>query len=262
MDQRPIGVLDSGIGGLTVVRELLRLLPAEDLVFFSDGANCPYGNRTRGEILALAARGAHFLEERNAKLLTIACNTVSSVAASLQERTSLPLLGIIEPAARRVAADRLEAVGVIATEFTVSTRSYDRQLARLAPETAVFSKGSPLLAALIDAGAEDTAAIDAEIRRQVPFILSHSNVREIVLGCTHYPIVLERFRACCPGVVFIDPAREQALAAEAALKAADSLAERPRGSLTICTTGSAESVRRMCGRLGISALAAVSVESV
>ena len=96
----------------------------------------------------------------------------------------------------------------------------------------------------------------------MPFILSHSNVREIVLGCTHYPIVLERFRACCPGVVFIDPAREQALAAEAALKAADSLAERPRGSLTICTTGSAESVRRMCDRLGVSALAEVSVESV
>jgi len=262
LHNRPIGVLDSGIGGLTVVRELLRLLPNERIQFYSDSANCPYGNRTQSEILGLIEHAFRFLEARNVKVITLACNTISAALDTSDKLTDIPLISIIEPAARRVAADRLKAVGVIATEFTVASRSYERQIARFAPETAVFSKGSPLLAALIDSGADDIAAIDAEIRRQLPFVLSNGAVHEVVLGCTHYPIVLDRFQACYPDVVFIDPAHEEALATQNALAAAGALADRPQGCLTIFTSGDPAGCRRACDKLGISALTDVSIEQI
>ncbi len=262
MEERPIGVIDSGAGGLTVVRELVRLLPGEDLVFFADNANCPYGNRTREDLIRLTERSVSFLESRRVKLIVLACNTLSSILPALQELTEVPMVGIIEPAARRVAADRLEAVGVIATEFTVASHSYDRQLARFAPETAVFSKGSPLLAALIDDGARDVAAIDREILTQLPFILSHGAVREIVLGCTHYPIVMDRFRALFPGVLFIDPAREEALEAAQRLQKRGALSQKERGSLTLCATGDPGAALGFCESLGISALTKVDLVRV
>jgi len=260
MDPRPIGVTDSGVGGLTVVRELLRLLPGEDIVYFGDSANCPYGNRTRGELLALTTDILHFLEAQGAKLSALACNTMSTLLEPLSAETSRPLLGIIEPAARRVAREKLARVGVVATAFTVSTRAYDRAIAQAAPDTVVVSHASPQLAALIDAGALDRDAIDAEIRATMA-PLAAQGVADVILGCTHYPIVLDRFAACFPAVRFIDPAREQAETIRERLAAADALADRPRGRLRVYTSGDPAVFEAMCERLGILELTDASFEA-
>jgi len=258
MDPRPIGVTDSGVGGLTVVRELLRLLPGEDIVYFGDSANCPYGNRPREELLTLITRILHLLEAKDVKLIALACNTMSTLIEPLSAETTRPLIGIIEPAARRAAQEGLSSVGVLATAFTVSTGAYDRAIAQAAPETAVFSASSPTLAALVDAGASDLPAIDAEIRRAMEALLAQGELSDVILGCTHYPILLDRFSACFPSLRFINPAREQAQAVRDRLAADGALSGRSRGRLTVCTSGDPQIYRDLCARLGILEQAEVS----
>ena len=250
--QNPIGITDSGVGGLTVAREVQRLLPGEDILYFGDSANCPYGNMTRDRLLACAGRMLDFLTGRGVKLDALACNTTSSMIDSLREVISRPLIGIIEPAARLVAEEGLSSVGVIATEFTAASKSYDRLIARFSPDTRVYSEGSETLAALIDAGALDHAAIDAEITRSVNALLQKADVRDIILGCTHYPILLDRFEALFPRLRFIDPSRQEALAVQKRLSEKNALADRKAGSLTIYTSGDPAIYAAMCRTLGVA----------
>ena len=251
MDRQPIGILDSGVGGLTVVRELLRLLPGEDIVYFGDSANCPYGNKTRQELVALAGHVMEFLRAHGAKIIAPACNTTSSIIEEFD--VGVPLVGIIEPAARKIADMHPADVGVFATEFTIASGCYPRKIGESAPDINVVCKGSPTLAALIECGAFDYSAIDAEIKKQVSDILSRADVHDLVLGCTHYPIVLDRFRHCFPEMYFIDPAHEQALAVRKCLADADALSDSGRGSLTIYTTGDTDVYCVICEALGITA---------
>ncbi len=257
--ENPIGITDSGVGGLTVAREVQRLLPGEDILYFGDSANCPYGNKTREQLLGFAGKMLSFLAARGIKLDALACNTTSSMIEDLTDCSGVPLLGIIEPAARLAAAENLQYVGLISTEFTAASKSYDRMIERFSPNTRVISKGSPSLAALVECGAFDYDAIDAEIRREVSDILSRGPVKDIILACTHYPIVLDRFEACFPDIRFIDPSREQALAVRKKLAAQNLLSGRSHGSLTICTSGEPSVYRTMCTRLGIETKEILSV---
>ena len=250
MDLRPIGVTDSGSGGLTVVRELLRLLPGEDIIYFSDAGNFPYGSRSRREVFGLVCEVLRFLQEQDVKLTAIACNTMSTVLDELVSQTQRPLIGPIEPIARRIAQDRLERVGVIATPLTIASGTYERALAEHAPDTAVFSHASHHLAPLVQTDTANTEAIDAEIRAVVSPLVEQG-IADVILGCTHYPIVFERFTACFPTIRFIDPAHEQAKTIRKLLTEADALTDRRRGSLTICTSGDPAADRDVCERLGI-----------
>ena len=250
MNRQPIGILDSGVGGLTVVREVLRLLPGEDIVYYADSANCPYGNKSKAELVSLAGHVMDFLCAHGAKIIAPACNTTSSIIEEFD--VEVPLVGIIEPAARKIADMHPAAVGVFATEFTIASGCYPRMIAATAPDINVVCKGSPVLAALIECGAFDYSAIDAEIEKQVSDIVSRAPVHDLVLGCTHYPIVLDRFRHCFPQMHFIDPAHEQALAIQKRLVEDDALSDGESGHLTIYTTGDAEVCRVICEALGIN----------
>lgn len=260
--QSPIGITDSGVGGLTVVREVQRLLPGEDILYFGDSANCPYGNKTREQLIHFAGNMLRFLEQQGAKLTALACNTTSSMLGDLVGEVRIPLIGIIEPAARFVASEGLDSVGLISTEFTASSGSYDRAIARYADHVTVVSKGSPSLAALVDCGRFDYDEIDSEIRREMGDILSRRQVRDVILACTHYPIVRDRFEACYPDVRFIDPAREEALEVKNTLASQNLLAERAHGSLTIYTSGDPAVFDAMCRRLGIAVKEIISVKNV
>lgn len=248
----PIGVMDSGVGGLTVVRQLQSILPGEDILYYGDSANCPYGNRTPENIEQLSRKTLDFLAGKGVKAVAIACNTISALVENLKPHYDFPVLGIIAPAARAVAEAGLEAVGLVATEFTVTSGNYDKLIHALRPQTEVVAKGSPSLAALVDSGAFDDDAIDAEIREQVGDILSRRAVSHLILGCTHYPIVEENFRRCFPALRLIDPAREEAAALLRDLTARNLLNPAARGRFSIYTSGDPAVYRAVAKKLNLT----------
>ncbi|MBE6908463.1 MAG: glutamate racemase [Ruminococcaceae bacterium] len=258
----PIGVIDSGIGGLTVVRQIQRILPGEDIIFFGDSANCPYGNRSADEIYELSLRMLRYMESRGVKCVAIACNTISSLVERLRPQCPFPLISIIESGADYIAREKLPSVGVIATEFTVSAGVYDTRIHALAPDCEVVSRGSPELAGLIDRGDLNQAVIDEEITAQVDVILSRAPVRDLLLACTHFPIVEENFRRCFPELRLIDPAEQQAIAVKNMLVYRTLTNPQNRGSLTVETSGDPDvyaAIARMLSLYGPKDCKAVSL---
>ena len=247
----PIGVMDSGIGGLTVVRQLQRLLPGEDIIFFGDSANCPYGNRTADDICNLSLAMLRFLEGRGVKCVAIACNTISTMVDRLRPHMPFRVESIVECGAAKAVEREMSTVGIIGTEFTVKSGAYDRLIHQGDPDCVVVSKGSPKLAALVDRGDFNQEEIDEEIRTQVGDILSRGAVKDLILGCTHYPIVEENFRRCFPQLNLIDPAYEQASAVKAYLTKENALNAQEKGSFRIFTSGDPAVYVQVVKRLGL-----------
>ena len=236
-NSRPIGVIDSGVGGLTVVRQIQRFLPGEDILFIGDSANCPYGNRSADEIYSLSLRMLRRLEAQGVKCVAIACNTISSLIDRLRPECPFPLISIIESGADYIAREKFPRIGLLATEFTAKAGVYDARIRALCPDCEVISRGSPDLAGLIDRGDFNQAVIEEEITAQVDVILSRAPVQDLLLACTHFPIVAENFRRCFPQLRLIDPAEQQALAVKNMLVYRSLTNPQTRGRLTINTTG-------------------------
>jgi len=249
--KNPIGVMDSGIGGLTVVRELQRILPGEDIIYFGDSANCPYGNKTADKIFSLSCNMLRFLGDNGAKCVAIACNTISTMADRLRPCFDFRIVSIVEEAAKYVIREDIESVGLIATEFTVQSGKYAELIHNEKPECRVVGKGSPLLAALVDRGDFNRHDINLEITTQVDNILSRERVENLILGCTHYPIVEENFRECYPEMNLINPALEQANAVKAYLTEQNALNPQAKGTFTICTSGDPQVYVNVGKRLGL-----------
>ncbi|MBR3560829.1 MAG: glutamate racemase [Oscillospiraceae bacterium] len=247
----PIGVLDSGIGGLTVVRQLQRLLPGEDILYYGDSANCPYGNRSEDEIFALTLKMLRFLESRQVKCVAIACNTISTLTDRLRPHCPFPLISIVESSADYIVREKLKRVGLIATEFTVKTDVYNQRVHAQDPDCEIISKGSPNLAALIDRGDFNQSAINEEITECVDVILAKAPVEHLLLACTHFPIVSENFRACFPQLALIDPAEQQAESVKNLLVYRQLSNPQIRGKLTVCTSGETEVYEAVSKRLGL-----------
>ena len=248
----PIGVIDSGVGGLTVVRQLQRLLPGEDILYFGDSANCPYGNRSEDEIFSLTLKMLRFLESRQVKCVAIACNTISTLSERLRPECPFPLISIVECSADYVVREKLKRVGLIATEFTVKTGAYDARIHAQNPDCEVISKGSPNLAALIDRGDFNQSAINEEITENVDVILAKAPVEHLLLACTHFPIVAENFRACFPQLTLIDPAEQQADAVKNLLVYRQLSNPQNRGKLTVCTSGEPAIYEAVAQRLALN----------
>ncbi|WP_101697404.1 glutamate racemase [Clostridium minihomine] len=247
-----IGVMDSGIGGLTVAKEIQRLLPHEDILYFGDSANCPYGNKTAQEITELSRNMLRYLGNRGVKVVAIACNTISTLVDVLSEDFDFEILGIIAPSAAYVARSGIKRVGLIATEFTIQTGNYDKLIHALDPQVQVTGKGSPLLAGLVDRGDFSQQDINTEIRTQIDTILDRDpQIKHVILGCTHYPIVEQNFKNCYPDLSFINPALEQANAVRGFLQENGALAEHGQGGFTICTSGDPQVYVEVAKRIGM-----------
>ncbi len=247
----PIGVLDSGVGGLTVVRQIQRLLPGEDIIYFGDSANCPYGNRSADEIFELTMRMLRRLERREVKCVAIACNTISTMVERLRPECPFPLISVVEAGADYVVQEKLARVGLIATEFTVSTGAYEARIHAGNPDCFVSAKGSPNLAALIDRGDFNRAAINEEITEQVDIILSRGDIHDLILGCTHFPIVAENFHDCFPDLRLIDPAEQEAVALKNLLVYRTLTNPQTRGKLLIETSGDPEVYEKVASLLSL-----------
>jgi len=250
--QKRIGVLDSGIGGLTVLKELERLLPSENMVYFGDSANCPYGNRTKEEILKLTLSMLDFLQEQGVKIVAIACNTISSLIDRYRDRYEFPIVSIIEAACGHIAEQKLAQVGIFATVFTTQEKLYETLIRRLCPGTLVYGRSSRTLAEFVDQGRFDDPATAEEVRAFLgSLLIEHPEVTHIALGCTHYPIVLDLFRGAAPNVTFINPALEQAKVVQRILEERGALASGPQERHEIFTSGSTQVYAEVLKRLEI-----------
>lgn len=250
-NERPIGVLDSGVGGLTVVRRIQELLPGEDIIYFGDSANVPYGNRSEDEIFSLTMKMIRFLLDKQVKCIAIACNTISAIIERLRAEEPCPLISIVEAGSSSALYEKLPRVGLIATEFTVKKGVYDAHIHSHAPQCEIVSKDSPNLAALIDRGDFDDDAINAEIRKQVDHILSRAPVEHLLLACTHFPLVTDNFRACYPGLRLIDPAEQEAKFMDLLLTGHKWRNGQARGTLSVYTTGDPAVYTNVALRLGL-----------
>ncbi len=212
LDRRPIGVFDSGIGGLTVIRELERQLPGERVVYFGDTARYPYGSKSIPTVTRFAREDCAFLLDHDVKLIIAACNTASAYALeTLESELPVPVVGVVEPGARAAAsATRRKLVGVIGTEGTISSGAYQRALNALDPSASVFAKACPLFVHFAEEGWTDNAAT-LLVAHEYLASLREALIDVLVLGCTHYPVLKGVIRAVMgPEITLTDSAEEVA----------------------------------------------------
>ncbi|MEO1083983.1 MAG: glutamate racemase [Acidobacteriota bacterium] len=216
-DPRPLGVFDSGVGGLTVVAALRRLVPAESILYLGDTARLPYGTKSPETVARYSRRNVDFLIGRGVKAVVIACNTASAVAID-ELSDEVPVWGVIGPGARAAVEAAGDApIGILATESTVSSDAYGRAIRRLRGDAPVISKACPLFVPLVEEGWFDNEVAEAAARRYLAPVLA-AGARTLVLGCTHYPMLrplLARLSKELIGeepVIFVDSA--EAAAAE------------------------------------------------
>ena len=223
MDTRPIGVFDSGLGGLTAVRVLRRILPEEDLIYFGDTARVPYGGRARETLLKYARQDVRFLRTFDLKAILIACGTVSTTSLeALQAENALPIVGVVEPTCRRaLLVTRRKKVGVIATLASIRSGAYEAALRRLDPAVEVFGKACPLFVPLVENGRVDRGDVVIEtVAREYLEPLLDIGIDTLILGCTHYPLLEEIIGDVCgPGVTLVSAGEESAFELKRMLKA-------------------------------------------
>lgn len=210
---RPIGIFDSGLGGLTVVKAFLRHLPGEQIVYFGDTARVPYGTKSKETITRFSAENIRFLKKFDIKMVVIACHTASALALDtvIPEFPGLPILGVVDPAARKaVETSRSKRIGVIGTRSTISSGSFERAIYGLAPDAKVFSAACPLFVPLVEEGLRSGEIVDLTVKKYIE-PLRQQEIDSLILGCTHYPILADRIREALPaGVTLVDPAEETA----------------------------------------------------
>ena len=208
----PIGVFDSGLGGLTVARAIWRQVPQEPVLYLGDTAHLPYGTKSSQRVQALSVKNVEFLQRKKVKMIVVACNTASALALDmLKHRFKLPILGVIEPGARRAALQtKNRRIGVIGTPATIRSGAYERHIRRLCPGAIIFSQACPLFVPLVEEGWTDNEVARRTARTYLG-PLKKRGIDTLVLGCTHYPHLKKTLsRVMGRGVVLVDSAEETA----------------------------------------------------
>lgn len=216
----PVGVFDSGVGGLTVAREIMRQLPEENVVYFGDTARVPYGSKSKNNIIRFSRQITRFLKTKNVKAIVIACNTASALALEeLQQETDIPIIGVIVPGARAaVQESKSGRIGVIGTEATIRSETYTKEIHRLNPAAEVTGKSCPLFVPLVEEGFAKHK-ITEEVIDIYLSEMKKSNMDTMILGCTHYPLLRSRIMAYLGDAVHIvNPAYETAMDLKNVLK--------------------------------------------
>ena len=209
----PIGVFDSGVGGLTVAREIMRNLPNEDIVYFGDTARVPYGSKSKDNIIRYSRQIIHFLQTKGVKAIVIACNTASALALdAVKDEFDIPIIGVVEPGARAaLAVTETKKVGVIGTEATVRSAMYEKIIQGIEPEVSVIAKACPLFVPLVEEGFKKHHVTD-EIIDYYLASFNESDIDALILGCTHYPLLRSKIREYVgEKITLVNPAYETAM---------------------------------------------------
>ncbi|HKB27521.1 MAG TPA: glutamate racemase [Candidatus Limnocylindrales bacterium] len=266
-DSRPIGVFDSGVGGLTVLREILRRTPSESTIYFGDNARAPYGTRSDDEVRAFSTESIDVLVDRDVKAVVVACNTSTAVAiGDLRRRYDLPILGVIRPGA--VAASlttRNRRVGVIATPATIRSRAYFAAIKDENPAIEVYEHATPAFVPMVEAGEVSGPRVEAAVRSSLAPLLgdrdgagdfvfplpASARIDTLLLGCTHYPLLHAAIAAVAGDRIAIVDSAAATASALAELLSINGL-EAPAGGVAThiqLTTGDVERFRSIAGRM-------------
>ncbi len=259
MDDRPIGIFDSGIGGLTVLRALHNRLPSESTIYFGDLARCPYGTRPHAEVRQFALQIGDYLNAQGIKLLVIACNTATAAAFDvLKHRYAIPVVGVIGPGAREaVRRSKYGRIGVAATDATVASGAYRSAILRLCPEAEVIERSASWLVPLVERGPR---ALWCAAKRLAPMLadMGDAGIDTLILGCTHFPLVRDLFEeAIGPDIAVVDSA--ETTAREVATLLTDLDIPGSAGTRRLVVTGSA---RAFADRAAVMFHSVPNVETV
>lgn len=212
MDNRCIGVFDSGLGGLTAVREIMKILPDENIIYFGDTGRVPYGTRSHETILKYTKNDIRFLKSFDVKMIVIACGTASSVALpGVQDEFDVPIVGVVEPAVKAAYnATKNKKVGIIGTPGTIKSRSYEKLIKSFDSEIETYTKACPLFVPLVENGHFDTQVAALVVEEYLEEI-KNAKVDTLILGCTHYPLLAKIIGEYMgEGVTLINPGAQAA----------------------------------------------------
>ncbi len=248
MNNKYIGIFDSGMGGLTVVKEIIESMPNENIIFFGDTANIPYGIHSKERITEFVLNDVRFLSGFDLKAIVIACNTADCAAREkVEELYPLPVFGVVKPAAKKAAeATKNNRIGVIATIATVSSEAYEKTISEFNPSAEVFSTACPALVPLIEDGhfrKGDEAVESALAEYLLP--LKKQGIDTLVLGCTHYPLLSDIISDMLPGVNIISSSAAEVEVLKGALKGNDMLSGSERGDVKFFVSGNAERFEKL-----------------
>lgn len=243
--------MDSGVGGLTVAKELIRLLPCENVIYFGDSKRMPYGNKTEEEIIYLANKIIGFLENKGVKGILLACNTVSSQIHKL--KSNVPLFGIIEAGCEAALdASVNKEIGLIATVATVKSSVYEKTLEKMDPSRMILSNDSQKLPKIINDHLERRDLLDIHIKECIDPILEKGHIKELILGCSHFPIIQKEIQELYPHLRLINPANKQVKKIESYLDKNNLLRSCKDHTVQIYTTNGIDEFRGTLERLEIS----------
>lgn len=213
MDSRPIGVFDSGIGGLTVVKEIMRILPKEDIIYFGDTARVPYGSKSHDTITKFSVQNTKFLTSKDVKAIVVACNTASAFSIEeLQKSFDVPVIGVIKPGARAaVRTTQNGKIGLIGTEGTIGSKAYEKSIRKFYPEAEIFGFPCPLFVPIVEEGWADSK-VSYLVAEEYLKVFKEAGIDTLVMGCTHYPLLTKVVGDIMGADVnLINPAEETAL---------------------------------------------------
>ena len=208
----PIGVFDSGVGGLTVVREIMRQIPNEKIIYFGDTARVPYGSKSKDTVTRFSRQIVRFLQTYQVKTIVVACNTASAYALEeLEKETDIPMIGVVKPGAKAASdATRNGRIGVIATEATIGSHIYSRYINEINPQAKIYGKACPLFVPLVEEGLWIDPVTD-EIAKRYLTELINIDIDTLILGCTHYPLIRSTVaKIMGDNVTLVNPAYETA----------------------------------------------------
>lgn len=248
---RKIGVIDTGIGGLSVMNGLQKLLPNEDIIYFGDSKNCPYGNRSKEDILNLTLDLLYFMKDKDVKLVAIACNTISTIINLYDYKFEFPIIDIIIPTVEHISKMDTRHIAIFGTEFTIKSKTYEDLLIKKDANIKIISESSKDLAWLIDSGDFDSQRLKDIIKAHTDNISKGGNVYNLVLACTHYPIVEDQFFDLAPKFNYINPGFQQSRAIREYLYNNNLLNDKSEGSLQIFTSGEKQIYEKVVRRLDI-----------
>lgn len=219
----PIGVFDSGVGGLTVAREIMRNLPNEKIVYFGDTARVPYGSKSKDTVLRYSRQIVRFLETQDVKAIVIACNTASALALdTIEKEIEIPIIGVVKPgASMAIQATKNKRIGVIATQSTIKSDLYPTLICESNPEITVYGKACPLFVPLVEEGWTKDP-LTREVAKRYLAELMEKDIDTLILGCTHYPLLRHLIQGVIGDhVTLVNPAYETAQALKRMLKELD-----------------------------------------
>lgn len=247
----PIGVFDSGIGGLTVAREIMRQIPNETIVYFGDTARVPYGSKSKKTIITYSRQIVKFLQTHKVKAIVIACNTASAFALeTLESEISIPVIGVVKPGAKTAAGITQNGnIGIIATEGTINSGIYNTYLSETDPHVRVYGKACPLFVPLVEEGLLDDP-ITIEVAKRYIYELLKFDIDTLVLGCTHYPLIRHIIASIVGDkVALVNPAYETTRSLREVLESQGLQSDVPAGEHKFFVSDGADKFKRFANTI-------------